>query len=140
MPIITPDEFAEQWNLSALVNGWRPCRKMTAARANSLRQRLMDAWWRDNWREALQKAGPIPGLRGQNDRKWIADIDWFLRPGTVVKILEGFYDAWGPKQTVLAGVPSKEQSARKIAESREYSRKAFEEWQARGDVPKLARE
>lgn len=30
--------------------------------------------------------------QGKNDRGWVASFDWFIRPDTVVKIMEGKYD------------------------------------------------
>lgn len=102
--VATPTaEFLDAWNEAAQAFGWRVCRDFTPKRVSSLRARLRDPAWRDGWRGALTRAGPIPGLRGQNDRDWIANVDWFLRPGTVTKILEGHYDAWKPKPTGRAG-------------------------------------
>lgn len=92
--VLTSEEFQAAWNESASVSGWKPCRQMTTDRKASFRQRLRDPNWRDSWREALVRAGPIPGLRGENPRKWRANVDWFLRPDTVTRILEGGYDGW----------------------------------------------
>jgi len=133
------DEFVTAWNATAAASGWIECRKLTRARENQLRLRMKDEFWAASWRDALAKAGPIPGLRGSNDRRWRANVDWFLRPGTVVKIVEGFYDAWKPKQTVMPGVPSSEESKRQQDEMREWKRKAEEEWRAKGGVPSLAK-
>lgn len=135
---MTPDEFVDAWNAVASRSGWLVCRKMNAARTNQLRLRMKDAFWAENWRDAIEKASGIPGLRGANERGWRANVDWFLRPGTVLKIVEGVYDRWGPpkgvtaKGVTVATVPTAEESARKAAEAREYSRKAVEEWEARG--------
>lgn len=38
-------------------------------------------------------------LKGQNNRNWIIDIDWFLRPNNFVKVLEGKYLNKDKKQT-----------------------------------------
>jgi hypothetical protein len=26
--------------------------------------------------------------RGENDRKWVADFDWFIRSGNIIKFIE----------------------------------------------------
>jgi hypothetical protein len=67
---------------------------VTKKRIASVRERIRDPVWRDTWMQALEKASQIPALFGENDRKWTMDIEWFLRPDTVAKILEGKYDNW----------------------------------------------
>jgi hypothetical protein len=66
----------------------------TKKRIASVRERIRDPVWRDSWLTALEKACQIPALFGENDRGWKMDIEWFLRPDTVAKILEGKYDNW----------------------------------------------
>ena len=39
---------------------------------------------------ALRAIGNSPFLKGQNDRGWTADLDWFLKPDSL-HILEGKY-------------------------------------------------
>ena len=41
---------------------------------------------------ALDRVRSSSFCRGQNDRGWRADLDWFLRPDTVTKLLEGKYE------------------------------------------------
>lgn len=65
---------------------------MTAKRQTALAARWRNPWWRDNWRAALQRAGPSAFLRGANDRGWAIDFEFFLKPDSVAKILEGKYD------------------------------------------------
>jgi len=90
------DEFLQTWNASAESNRWRLCRELTQGRKKALKARLCDLFWRENWESALRRVAPVPGLRGQNEQNWIANVDWFLRPQTVAKIVEGFYDGWKP--------------------------------------------
>ena len=40
----------------------------------------------------MDRAGPSEFLRGNNDRNWKINLDFFLRPDSVTKILEGNYD------------------------------------------------
>jgi hypothetical protein len=87
---VAADEFLKAWNA---VPHFRGCRKMTAARLKHFRARASDPSWSSSWREALDRAAASPFCRGENDRGWRADVDWFLRPDTATKILEGKYDA-----------------------------------------------
>ena len=66
--------------------------KRTAARQKALRTRWADAWWRENWEAAIERAAASDFLLGKNDRNWSIDIDFFLRPDSVAKIIEGKYD------------------------------------------------
>ena len=66
--------------------------RLTAKRAKAIKVRLGEQWWRENWREALGKVRGSPFLMGDNDTGWTANIDFFLKPDTVTKILEGKYD------------------------------------------------
>jgi len=79
------DEFLDSWNKSP---GVVPIRKLTDDRKKSLAARLKDKKW--DWREALAKF-PLR-LFASDPSGWKPDADWFLRPDTVTKILEGKYD------------------------------------------------
>lgn len=82
------DEVLNAWNASVLTS----CRKLTDKRRSVLRSRLADADWKADWRQALDRAAKSSFCRGENDRSWRADIDWFLRPDTVTQLLEGKFD------------------------------------------------
>jgi len=85
------NQVAEEWNM---IEGVRRVSKVTNSRADKLRARLKDPWWREHWREAMARIANNTALKGHNDRNWRANIDWFLRPDTVAKIIEGQYDGW----------------------------------------------
>ena len=42
--------------------------------------------------EAVRKAAASDFLNGRNDRGWVADFDWMVKPNNFVKVLEGNYD------------------------------------------------
>ena len=89
-------ELIDEWNgLGEPFSQARP----TDSRKKHLRARLADAFWRENWKAAIAEIPNSQFLRGVNDRGWVADIDWFLRPDTVVKILEGKYANNTPART-----------------------------------------
>ncbi len=70
-------------------------RSWSHKRRQALRTRLRDPTWLSQALEALQRIrqGKCPFLVGDNPRGWRANLDWFLRPDTVTRILEGAYDA-----------------------------------------------
>jgi len=84
-----PDEhmsaqvFVHEWNLTP---GVVLCRKVTPNRVRSFVTRNRDPTW--DWRSAL---GKFP-LKCFGEDDWKPDVDWFLRPDSVLKILEGKYD------------------------------------------------
>ena len=65
--------------------------RMTASRRKTLLIRLKDEWWSENWQAAIEKGSRSDFLTGKNDRGWKIDFEFFLKPETVTKILEGKY-------------------------------------------------
>lgn len=87
--VVDDDFFAQCWN--GLGGPFPQVRSMVGKRHTALRERLKDAFWRDNWQAALEQMSETEFCRGRNDRNWIADVDFFLRPDVVAKIIEGKY-------------------------------------------------
>jgi len=86
-------EVVELWNST----GFLPkIQTMTAARKAALGKRLKESFFVENWKTAILAMEHSPFLLGQNDRGWKADFDWFLKPGTVTKIMEGKYSTAKP--------------------------------------------
>jgi hypothetical protein len=81
------------WNQSP---GLTAVRTWTASRARLLSARRRDSFFAENWRTAIAKIAASKFCTGVNDRGWRADIDWFLRPTTVGRIMEGKYDDRSP--------------------------------------------
>ena len=42
--------------------------------------------------EVIKQAAKSDFLNGRNDRGWVADFDWLMRPNNFVKVLEGNYN------------------------------------------------
>ncbi len=72
--------------------------KWTAKREVAFKQRWRNAYWRENWQAAALRAARSSFCRGENDRSWVADVEWFLKPDTVTKLMEGKYDDREVKQ------------------------------------------
>jgi len=73
----------DAWNATL---GVKRIIKLTAKRTQHLKARLSETYW--PWEEALKKF-PLQCTTGGG---WIPDFDFFVRPDTVVRILEGKYD------------------------------------------------
>ena len=86
--IYTPtpnDSFLIAWNATS---GAIPARRITGKRQRSLAERFRDPSW--DWQAALAKF-PLKCFAAEPGG-WQPNIDWFLKPETVGKILEGAYD------------------------------------------------
>ncbi len=86
---INPGDLVVAWNRCV---GLAPITSMTVNRKKSLRARSRDPIFRDNWQAAIQRVGTTVFCCGGGPRGWRADVDWFLRPDTIVQIMEGKYD------------------------------------------------
>lgn len=84
------------WNALAGRRNLPKVAKLTAQRRKHLGARLKDADGIDGWRAALEKIERIPGLLGENDRGWKANIDWLIKESSFTKLMEGGYDGWKP--------------------------------------------
>lgn len=80
------------WNSIAEECGIPQARELTPPRKQAIRSRWSDSSWRASYAEAMSRIRGSPFLRGNNNRGWRADFDWFLKPGSVTKIIEGKYD------------------------------------------------
>jgi|GEM_PF-1050971 len=89
--------------------------QLTAKRRKQLRARWRNAFWRDHWRAALERAGPSRFLNGDNDRGWKIGLEFFLKPDSVTKILEGEYDNRAAPQRPTSGRPTTNESLANLA-------------------------
>lgn len=90
-------ELLQQWNTRM---GRRD--HMTPKRLKAINVRTKDRFFMENYEQALELASRSAFLRGENDRGWKADLEFFLKPDSIAKILEGKYN---PKETVSVSDP-----------------------------------
>lgn len=83
-----PEEVAA-WNSKANL---RKVQAMSTGRTKALKARRSDPYFAANWRTAIDRVAASSFCNGENDRGWKADFDFFIRPDTVVKVMEGKYD------------------------------------------------
>lgn len=99
LPVPLP-EVAQWWNAMAKANGLPQAAYMTPKRMTALKARLKTLPDQARWKEAVNRVGQSSFLTGKQPTKdgarpWVATFDWFLRPGSVEKVLEGAYDDRG---------------------------------------------
>lgn len=91
-PTVSVNAFLQAWNsVPQFVNA----RGLTGKRLRHFQARVKNSDFAANWEAAMKRAASLPFCLGRNDRGWRANIDWFLRPDTLTKILEGVYDGLG---------------------------------------------
>lgn len=81
----------ECWNRMAATCAARSAAALTAARKAAIQQRI-DEYSVSVVLDTIELVPWKPWLMGDNDREWIADLDFFLRPDSITKIKEGKYD------------------------------------------------
>jgi len=81
----------EAWNKMAKVTGIPVVNDMSEKRKKAVSARMKTPNWTADWKAALDRIPTCPFLVGDNDRGWTANIDWFLKPDTVLNITEGKY-------------------------------------------------
>lgn len=93
-------ELVEAWN--GLPHPPFPaCHAVAGKRLRAAQARLREVPDIDRWRRAVARLPTSPFLRGENDRGWVATLDWLLRPDTLTKLEEGAYDARSPRGPTL---------------------------------------
>lgn len=93
-PDISDDEVQQAFDLyqrAAKDAGWPQARLLDQRRKPKIRGRLKDLGGFDGWRQMLRLAYQAPHLRGENDRGWVPNLDWFLNPANATKVMEGTY-------------------------------------------------
>lgn len=117
-PLGVGDWFLAAWREHA--PRLRGVRTVTGARLRRLRA-LDREHGRAELVAAMARANGSAFCTGGGPRGWIADVDWFVRPGVVVRLLEGAYDgpaggATGPRLvTAASGRDTARETAATIA-------------------------
>ena len=94
-PVPEPTAVAAlaEWNRVAALAGWPEARFLTASRRTAMRRALKDYGGLVGWKTHLERSAGSDFLTGKSwrdekHRNWRPDLDWFLKPANVVKILE----------------------------------------------------
>lgn len=92
---LVADDVVAAW---CAASGLPRIRNLSDKRRRGLAARTQDAFFVEHFPEAVAKISESRFCLGENDRGWKADFDWFLKPGTIEKVIEGKYD--NPARTV----------------------------------------
>ena len=124
------EAVAAAWNETP---GLPRIRNLSDKRKRALAARTKDVFFVENFREAIAKIAKSSFCLGENNRNWRANLDWFLNPDTVTRIIEGQYDdgaAWTdlPSNLVIPepGTPTVDEVNRAAWEKRMAARTARE--------------
>ena len=82
-------KLQEDWNAMAATHGLPGFREWTDTRKRAARARFKESGFREVWNEALWSLHDDPWMMGRNERKWKANITWFLRPDKLVDWYDG---------------------------------------------------
>lgn len=82
-----PSEVVALWN-QAVEGTNLPKARVTSPRSKAIATRLRERGWLDDFRQALAFLVGSEWHRGANDRGWIADLDYLLRPGKATQLAE----------------------------------------------------
>lgn len=97
-----PDDVSaafESYNLTAKDAGWPLALTLNSTRRAGLAARLVECGGIDGWRNAMARARASPFLTGDNDRNWMASLDFFLQRKSFTKLIEGAFDVRRPDRT-----------------------------------------
>ena len=97
-PPMVPHEIESAfsaYNEMAQRSGLPKAQRLTESRRKKLRRRLADAGGIEGWQAACEKVGASRFCCGQNDRGWVADLDFMLQESSFTKLMEGKYDNRG---------------------------------------------
>lgn len=90
----TPADLMNLWN-SMRDPRLKPCMLLTALRRRHCAARLKEFPDREDWEAFIQCINKNDWLLGvtpsQEYPDWQANFDWFIRPGSMVKFMEGGY-------------------------------------------------
>lgn len=92
---VRAEDLRVAWNAMALEHELPTVQSLNDSRRKKINARLKESFFRANWRQALAAiptkgflVGRLSGSRGP----WKADFEFFIRPSSVERILEGKYD------------------------------------------------
>ena len=95
MPDDTKTAF-DMFNELADEIGLPVAKVLSKKRKASLKARLAEAGGIEGWRSAMDKVRASPLCTGNNNRGWVADLDFILQQSSFTKLMEGSYDARNP--------------------------------------------
>jgi hypothetical protein len=99
--VVAPEVTEQPHRLQTVWNDLKAPEQPRWKETSKARKAKADSRWkeRDDWPEVVKRIAASSFCRGTNDRGWVADPDWLLKPDTATKVLEGKYDDRAGTQT-----------------------------------------
>lgn len=99
------------WNTIAPGAGWPEAKFLTASRRTAIKRAVADYGGILGWKAHLATAATSDFLTGKSKRgaehvNWRPDLDWFLKPANVLKILENKFGGVAPSASVAHVAPA----------------------------------
>jgi len=121
----TPDDLAKVWNENrgeVLPAVRLPLGKNRLAHA---RARLKETPSLEEHAAAIRRIAVSPWCTGTHERSdgWVADLDWYLKPETYARILEGKYDARSAAPRAGSGVGTQKPNLRDYDKAPDWHRR-----------------
>ena len=93
-PRFGPSNLVSLWNELA-VSPLAKVVKLTPERERHARARLAEEPSEKFWRGVIERISRSLFCRGGNQRGWVADFDFLIKPGKAINVIEGKYDEHG---------------------------------------------
>lgn len=90
-PPLTVREIVDGWNQRMVPQGFPAVQRITGTRERHLKARIRENSLAD-FQRAMAALERSAFCRGENDRGWRADFDFFVQPKSFTKLIEGAYD------------------------------------------------
>ena len=94
-PAIDYVKLADYWNAKMQGKQIPSIQSVTKKRKAAISARMSE-YGKEAIMKVIDKAAASAFLNGSNNRAWVADFDWIMRPNNFPKVLEGNYDAKKP--------------------------------------------
>lgn len=108
-PVVSPAEVVALWNESTA--GRLPAAKLTTKRQATIKTRLKEAGWWIDFQAACAFMSGTPFYRGENDRQWVATLDFALQSGKATELAEKATQPATRGATATSGTTPKPQTA-----------------------------
>lgn len=106
LSLAMPDDVQtafDDFNAMATDAGMPIAKILSKKRRTAIAARMKEAGGISGWRIALAKARASPLCTGDNDRGWVADLDFLVTQSKFTKLMEGSYDARTPSNNPANG-------------------------------------
>lgn len=120
-------EIAEIWNETVTGNlpKIRYPKKLNNERKKAIRKAWKDYNDLEDWRQIFKALSDSPHHQGNNDKDWVADFDWIMKPENYPR----FYDRSAMPKKKIQSPPAMDQASSTYVGAHEPAEKTPQEWE-----------